>query len=70
MVEGTRRERRSGSRREKIRVSWEKTDKFLALRAQGASRGAISASLGLSTATVTVLMAIAESGEGGKANNA
>ena len=64
MREGTRRERRSGSRRARERSAEEKVGKFLFLREQGATRGAIAAKLGLSVEGIDELIAIDERGKG------
>ena len=65
-MEGTRSERRRGSRRARTRVSWAKTDKFLRLRQRGVPRGVMASILGMSPATIAELEAIAEEGEGNR----
>ena len=65
MAEGTRFERRSGSRRARMRVSNKKVDRFLALRQQGLPPAVMASCLGMSRETVNELLEIAESGEGG-----
>ena len=65
MAEGTRFERRSGSRRARMRVSNKKVDKFLQLRHEGLPPAVLANCLGMSRATVNELLSIAAEGEGG-----
>jgi len=65
MPEGTRFERRAGSRRARMRVSNQKVDKFLRLRERGLPPAVLASSLGMSRETVGELLSIAREGEGG-----